>query len=1112
MATHLLLHRATLLARWLLPILLALLLVSPALGSGTGKRPNVILILADDLGYGDLSCYGSTKNRTPRLDKLAKQGVRFTSFYTIANVCTPTRASLMTGCYPQRVGLHQNEKGQLVLFPANRRGLAASEITLAELLRELGYVTGIIGKWHLGDQPPFLPTRHGFDFYFGIPFSNDMGRTNRPKGKETLFPPLPLLRNEKVIETEPDQALLTKRYTEEAVAFIERHKDRPFFLYLPHTMPHAPLFASANFKGKSANGILGDVVEELDWSVGVILDTLSKHRLDDNTLVLFLSDNGGPPRAGTSNGPLRGSKGTTWEGGHRVPFIARWPGRIPAGKVCEEMGVSFDLYTTIAKLAGGTRPKGRIVDGKDIWPLLAGKAEAKTPHEAVFFYSSARLEGVRSGKWKLYLPGRRPGGAKKGKEETRVQLFDLEQDLGEKNDVAERHPEVVKRLQGLAGRCREDLGDGERAGKNVRPADEVKEARPLARAEAPGGERGVSTPRFPPTSRGVDTPPLAGGKGKGGKRPNIVWITCEDMGPHLGAYGDRYATTPNLDRLAKRSLRYLNVWSNAPVCAPARTTIITGLYPTSTGSEHMRSMTRLPPNLSMYPALLRALGYYCTNRVKEDYNLEKDGKVWDDSSAKAHYKNRKPGQPFFAVFNFTITHESQIRKRPHKLVHDPAKVRIPVYHPDTPEVRHDWAQYYDNITEMDRMVGELLRELEESGLAEDTIIIFYSDHGSGMPRNKRWPGNSGLHVPLIAHFPERLRPLAPKEYAPGGQTNRLVSFVDLAPTLLSLAGERPPEWMQGQAFLGKHEGQPREYLHGFRGRMDERIDLMRSVRDQRYVYIRNYMPHKIDGQHLDYMFQTPTTRVWKKLFDAGKLTPEQSHFWKPREPEELYDLQTDPDEVRNLAGSPEHQEILKRFRKVQYEHALRVRDVGFLPEDEIHGRSAGSTPYEMGRDEKKCPLKRILETADLASMLRPEALPELRKALTDEDSAVRYWAAMGVLMRGKKAVEAARDDLRKALADKAPAVRIAAAEALGKHGNDQDLKQALPVLLELAPIKKNNRYVAVMALNALGELGPRAAAGLPAIRAAAQGADSVPMRYRSYVPRLVEKLVADLQQ
>ena len=354
-------------------------------------------------------------------------------------------------------------------------------------------------------------------------------------------------------------------------------------------------------------------------------------------------------------------------------------------------------------------------------------------------------------------------------------------------------------------------------------------------------------------------------------RPNVLWITSEDNGPELGCYGDDFADTPNIDSIASKGMIYLNAWSTAPVCAPARTTIISGLYPPSTGSEHMRSMTRLPESMKMYPQYLREAGYYCTNNSKEDYNLEKPGQVWDESSRKAHWRNRKPGQPFFAIFNFTVSHESQIRKRPHTPVHDAGKVRVPAYHPDTPEVRRDWAQYYDKITEMDAQVGRVLKELAEDGLTDNTIIFYYGDHGSGMPRSKRWPYNSGLNVPLILSVPHEFRDLAPADYRPGGKSDRLVGFIDLAPTLLSVVGIEPPDYMQGHAFLGTYERTEQPYGYGFRGRMDERYDMVRVVRDKRYIYIRNYMPHKIYGQYIAYMFQTPTTQVWKDLYDQGKL-------------------------------------------------------------------------------------------------------------------------------------------------------------------------------------------------------------------------------------------------
>jgi uncharacterized sulfatase len=351
-----------------------------------------------------------------------------------------------------------------------------------------------------------------------------------------------------------------------------------------------------------------------------------------------------------------------------------------------------------------------------------------------------------------------------------------------------------------------------------------------------------------------------------------------------------------------------------------------------------------------------------------------------------------------------------------------------------------------------------------------------------MPRSKRWPYNSGLHVPLIVSIPPKFAHLAPKDYAPGGKSDRLVSFVDLAPTLASLAGVKPPAFMQGHAFLGPYAAAPQPYVYGFRGRMDERYDMLRTVRDERYVYIRNYMPHLIYGQHVAYMFETPTTRVWKSLFDQGKLTPAQARFWQKKPPEELYDLQHDPDEVKNLAGSPEHRETLERMRKAEQDWIVRVRDVGFLPEPEIHSRSEGSSPYDVGHDDTKYPLKRIVAAAELAAGLKPDAMPELKKALGDADSAVRYWGAMGLLMRGKPAVEAARGELHKALSDAAPCVRIAAASALSQCGTQADLDQALPVLIELAPTGKHGVNVSLMALNAIESLGPKAASALPTLQ------------------------------
>lgn len=427
----------------------------------TAEKPNVVIIFCDDLGYGDIGPFGSENHRTPNIDKLAEGGRRFTSFYVTSGVCSPSRSSLMTGCYPIRVGLHQNEKGAWVLFPGNSRGLNPSEITIAEVLKSQGYATAAVGKWHLGDQPCYLPTSQGFDRYFGIPFSNDMGYDNMKRG----FPPLPMMEGEKVIEEEPDQHYLTPRYTDFALKFIREHKDEPFFLYMPHTFPHRPIFASPNFAGKSKNGDFGDAVEEIDWSVGQILDTLDELDLSKKTLVVFTSDNGARLSLGGSNGPLRGQKGTTWEGGQRVCCVMRWPGIIPAGTSCDEICSTIDMLPTIAKIAGTQAPTNRIIDGCDIRPLMTGEPSAVTPHDAFYFYFKGQLQAVRSGKWKLRL-------------NSDPLLVDLEADIGETTDLSADNPEVVAKLMKLVELARADLGDNNIQGPGCRKPGHVDNPTP----------------------------------------------------------------------------------------------------------------------------------------------------------------------------------------------------------------------------------------------------------------------------------------------------------------------------------------------------------------------------------------------------------------------------------------------------------------------------------------------------------------------------------------------------------------------------------------------------------------------------------------------------------
>lgn len=596
-------------------------------------------------------------------------------------------------------------------------------------------------------------------------------------------------------------------------------------------------------------------------------------------------------------------------------------------------------------------------------------------------------------------------------------------------------------------------------------------------------------------------------------KPNFLWITSEDNGPHLGCYGDEYAVTPNLDALAEKGLRYLHASSTAPVCAPARTTVISGIYPPATGGQHMRSMTKLPKQFRLFPAYLRDAGYYTTNNSKEDYNLEKRGDEWDDSSNKAHWKNRPEGKPFFSVFNYTISHESRIRNEiePKNRIHDPAKARIPAYHPDTPEVRKDWGQYYDRITMMDAQCGAALKELEEAGLAEDTIILYWGDHGSGMPRNKRWPYHSGLHVPMIMHFPEKWQHLAPAGYEAGGTSDRMVGFIDLAPTMLSMVGIKPMDWMQGDAFAGEFQTPAPEFSYGFRGRMDERYDMLRTVMDQRYVYIRNYMPHRIYGQYIDYMFQTPTTKKWHDLYHEGKLNEAQSHFWRKKPTEELYDLESDPDEVNNLASSTEHQLILEKMRKAHRDWVFEVKDIGFLPEAEMHARAEGGAPYDYGHSDTY-DLETIFEAAQLATSLNEDDLPAIVKLLDHEDSAVRYWGATGLLCHEKAGVEAGHAALTKALSDDCGSVAIVAAETLGRFGSEEDTAKSLEVIMAHSNVATGNVFEAILATNALDYLDEKAASRLDEIKALPKKPTGPAPRVDGYVRNILPKIISDLEK
>ena len=442
------------------------------------RKPNIIIILVDDMGYGDVGCFGSTRNRTPNIDRMAAEGMKFTDFYVAASVCSPSRASILTGCYPRRVNLQVDEKGWCVLYPTSPKGLNPREITIAEVLKTQGYHTAIMGKWHVGDQPKFLPTRHGFDYYFGIPFSNDMDHVDR-YGKKVEGNPLPLMRNEEVVEAPANQDTLTKRYTEETVDFIRKNKDQPFFIYLAHAMVHLPLHASDAFRGKSSNGLYGDAVEEIDWSTGEIFKALKELNLDDDTLVIFTSDNGSTGTDGGSNAPLRGFKGRTDEGGMRMPCIMRFPGRIPAGTVTSEVTGTIDFLPTLAHLAGTEPDKNRKIDGQDIWPIMSGETGSKSPHDAIYYYQMDQLQCVRSGKWKLHLPLQvKVIPWEDPERNVPLELFDLERDIHEDHNVSSDHPEIVSKLLDMAEQMRQDIGDVDRPGKNQRPAGWVRRPKP----------------------------------------------------------------------------------------------------------------------------------------------------------------------------------------------------------------------------------------------------------------------------------------------------------------------------------------------------------------------------------------------------------------------------------------------------------------------------------------------------------------------------------------------------------------------------------------------------------------------------------------------------------
>ncbi len=551
-------------------------------------------------------------------------------------------------------------------------------------------------------------------------------------------------------------------------------------------------------------------------------------------------------------------------------------------------------------------------------------------------------------------------------------------------------------------------------------------------------------------------PPVA----RGNDRPNVLWITAEDMSPTLGCYGDSFATSPNIDRLATESTRYISAFATAPVCSPSRACLINGCIATTQGTHQMRSMFPLPDDMKGFPALLRHAGYYTTNNVKTDYNSAAEPVIkkasWDDCSDTAHWRSRENGQPFFSIFNLMTSHQSRSMVWPYdqfqaevqsKLsadqIHDPLRVPLPPYYPDTPLVRKTQARYYDCVAVMDKQVGEILKQLDDDGLADDTIVFFYSDHGSGMPRHKRALFDSGMHVPLLIRFPEKFKRLAPTK--PGETTDRIVTFEDFGPTVLSLVGLQPQQFMRGRPFLGRLDHSSRKYAFGHRDRVDEIMDMSRSVRSKRYLYIRNYMPHLGWNQQSAWIDQGDVRKDFYALADSGTATEAQLQYLRSSRPrEELYDCETDPVNLENLADSEKHQRVLQEMRRALRKQQIESRDLGLIPEVELWQRTAGSTPLQWS-GSTDWPIEKLIDAADLVGT---DAFAEINKRLKVSDAAIRYWAAV--------ACSAAEGDLPRetvelldgVLADDAICVQIEAANALARHGHKQNAYRKLIELFD----------------------------------------------------------------
>jgi arylsulfatase A-like enzyme/sucrose-6-phosphate hydrolase SacC (GH32 family) len=904
------------LERGRLTILASLLIAITAVGA---PKPNIVVIFVDDMGYGDIGPFGAEPS-TPQLDRMAAEGMKLTDFYVSSSACTPSRAALMTGCYADRIGM-----GKSVVFPTDKRGLNPSEITIAEILKDAGYASGCFGKWHLGDQPEFMPLAQGFDEYEGIPYSNDMWVKGNAKRN---YPPLPWMKGNKPIAHIPDessQAAITDAITDATVDFIKRNKDRPFFAYIPHPAVHAPHMVTPERLEAAKGDVMTALVTEIDNSTGRILQALRDLGIDRNTLVFFTNDNGGAGK--TSPGPLRGAKfGPKYEGHMRVATLAWWPGKIPAGSVSSEIMTTTDLLPTIAKLAGKSAPKDRTIDGKDIGDILLGKPGAKSPHKTLFY----EKDGVRQGRWKLVHYRKRPDWV--------TELYDLETDLGEQNNLADQHPDRVKAMKAALDAHVENLE------ANTRPAAFVDNPKPL-----------LSEPGHLPTLAQYVGKPQTARKSKivSRKSPDVLFIAIDDMNDWTTLFHkDNPIQTPNLQRLAARGAFFSKAYCVVPACNPSRTAILTGFAPTTSGVYgNGNPWKKLLPDVVTLPQYFGQQGYTTkgggkifhhggtgadrednpsfqdffelrihAHKPKTNYNgyvrggknlggLPSAGWDWGVHDVEkqtdeytvdyvADVMNSEPrNKPLFLAAGIFRPHlpfwappktfarypfdEVKLPPRPEDDLSDVPLLGVkmsrtesfifdnttkpPVNRPGS--LRKMVQSYQASADYADEMVGRLLDQLDKTGRAEDTIIILWSDHGyhlgdkNACVKFTLW--EKANHVPFII--------VAPGVTKPGTVVDRPVSLLDIYPTLVDLAGLPSKNDLDGQSLVPLLKNPKAKWTRPAimtQGRGNH------AVRSDRWRYIR---------------------------YNDGT--------------EELYDHNNDPWEWKNLAGDSQYASVIAEHKR-----------------------------------------------------------------------------------------------------------------------------------------------------------------------------------------------------